>query len=219
MNERWNGLAGIAFAACAAAGAIVFHPVDQGNTNAAIIAHYASTGGKAHEWIGAALILLSLPFLLWFLATLRSRLAGTEGGSARLANLAFAGGTVFAGLVLAGFALMLSPTVAASWTPHHYFHVDPNVVRVLLFGGQFMVLAGAAAGGSMLVLASSLVARRTQTFPQAVVVGGYVVAPMLLLSIPLYGIPLALLLLWIVVVSASLARTAGRRAFSVPATA
>jgi hypothetical protein len=218
MNERSSALSGVAFAALAVAGAIVFSPVDQGATDAAIVAHYASAHGKAHEWIGAALILLSVPCLLWFLGTLRSRLTGGERG-ALCANVAFAGGTIFAGLVVAGFAIMISPTVAASWTPHHYFHVEPNVVRVLLFAGQFAVLGGAAAGGSLLVLASALAARRERALPHAVVIGSYVVSPVLLLSIPLYGVPLGLVLLWIVTVSASLARGEGKRALSVPATA
>ena len=204
MNEQkapggWDALSGIAFVALAVAAAIVFQPVDPSKGDAAILAHYASTSAKAREWIGGALILLAVPPLLWFVSALRSRLGGGRYG-----NLAFAGGALTATFALAGFALMMSPTVAASWATDA-FHAQPNTIRVILFAGQFLVMGGAAAGGFVLVLATSPAARRTGVLPHWLVVGGYAVAPLVLLAVPLYGITLALLLAWIVAASASLA--------------
>lgn len=209
--SRWERLApcsGIAFVALAVAGVLVIRQADQNGTDAKILAHYASSGAKAREWVGAALLALSVPFFLWFVALLRSRLAEVEEGTARLANAAFGAAAVFAALVVVGDAIMLSPAVAVAWTPHHRYRVDPNTVRTLLYAGQFAILGGASVGASVVTFASSLVARRTALLPRGLAWTGLVVGPALVLSIPFYGLPVVLFLLWTLATSVVLLRRA-----------
>ncbi len=56
--------------------------------------------------VGAALIVLSIPFLMCFAATLYTQLAGAEGGGGRISALTLAGATGGGALLLAGAAMM-----------------------------------------------------------------------------------------------------------------
>jgi hypothetical protein len=92
--------------------------------------------------IGVTIVGVGTFFFLWFLGSLRSAIATAEGGTARLASIAFGGGLVSLALVM----VTLLGTAAAAYRPDA---VDPNLTRAL---NDFGALAAASAAASLTAL-------------------------------------------------------------------
>lgn len=91
--------------------------------------------------IGIMLISIATFFFLWFLGSLRNAIAAAEGGTGRLASIAFGGGAVSVALLLAG----LSGSATAAFRPE----VDPDLVRAL---NDFGAMVGGPAAASLTAL-------------------------------------------------------------------
>jgi len=95
------------------------------------------------------LALISLVFLVWFLASLRRTLLEAEGGDGRLTAVAFGGGLLVTAMLLAGFALNALGSLRADEDGA----IAAEVAVVLQDGSS--VLQGLAATMAMVVLLAS----------------------------------------------------------------
>src|SRR6266496_1585427 len=128
-----------------------------------------ATDASASEWAkfftdhqngvraGLTIVGVGTFFFIWFLGSLRSGLASAEGGTARLASIAYGAGL----LVVAFFIVGLTVSLTAAYRPTE---VDPGVTRVLadLFG---VVGAPAAAAFVAFFAATALAGFRYGALP------------------------------------------------------
>jgi hypothetical protein len=86
--------------------------------------------------VGVTIIGLGLFFFLWFLGSLRGAIAVAEGGSGRLASIAFGSGVVGAALLLVG----ITATATAAFRPG-----DPDAYVTQAISDFGLLVAGPAA--------------------------------------------------------------------------
>jgi hypothetical protein len=100
--ERWSPLAGVVAVVLWIIGIVIAGDIENKDTGREILAQYNSDGNQI---LAAGLIwLIGTAFFIWFLGSLRSRLAAAEGPNAHFSATAFAGG------IVASVFLMLIPT-------------------------------------------------------------------------------------------------------------
>jgi hypothetical protein len=147
-------------------------------------------------------------FFLWFLATLRAVLHTAEGGSGRLAEIAYAGGLAFGILSLATMA----PDIAGAiryWVDDET--LEPAAAEALnALGSGFFLLAELSAG--LFLIATALAVLRTRSLPAwlawlSVLVGVVMLIPPIGWAGLLFFFPL-----WVVLVSVLLVQRAARPA-------
>jgi hypothetical protein len=140
-------------------------------------------------------VLASLVFL-GFLAVLRSRLVEAEGKPGRLTGLAHSAGTVAATLlVVAG---VFWGAVAYTANEDTAFQVDPNTKRLVGEMAYLLFVTGVFSA-LPLVLATSLVARRTGVLPRWLAWLGLLVAVTMLGALAV--LPFFFFLGWTLLVS------------------
>src|SRR2546427_5355419 len=159
--ERWELLTGLVFALLFFIGQDVLALGAPGeNSSTQKISSFYADKGKYHEIVaGKLLVVLSVLFLIWFVALLTSRLRGAEGGRARFARTAFAGGIACA--VFNGSQTVLGAAVASSLSFAKLFRegsVDPQLVR-LLDGVGYSLLILALLAAAILIAGTSVAAR------------------------------------------------------------
>jgi len=213
-HARWapaSGIAAVLLFATAAGLGISDYPH---GSDREIVSWWNDGGNRVRVWIGAALLALAVVAFVWYASALRETLRQAAGEST--AALAYGPALVFAALALVSDAVQLS--VAAANDFGSRFTLDADTARLLdplaylpLFGGA-MVL-------SLTVGATAAAARRTGILPRWLVRAGYVLSPALLLSVVLWGIPLALFGLWVVATSVAMLRRAEPAAGTRPALA
>ena len=200
-DSRSASISGIAAAVLFVAGAalgIASHP---GGSDRKVVSWWQDGGNRAHVWIGAALIVLAIISFVWYASGVRETLRRT--GSESLASLAFGAALVFAALALVGDVFQLSIAAAIDFGTH--FKLDPNTAR-LVDTFTYLPIFGGAMVLSLMAGAVSVGARRAGVFPRSLCYAGYVIAPALLLSVILWGIPLALFGIWVVATSVVMLR-------------
>jgi hypothetical protein len=100
--ERWSPLAGVVAVLLWIIGIVIAGDIENKDTGREILAQYNSDGNQI---LAAGLIwLIGTAFFIWFLGSLRSRLAAAEGPNQHFSAIAFAGG------IVASVFLMLIPT-------------------------------------------------------------------------------------------------------------
>jgi hypothetical protein len=109
---------------------------------------------------GITIVGVGLFFYIWFLGSVRSAIAAAEGGTGRIASIAYGGGLVSA----AGFFITLGGTAAAAFRPQE---LDPTVTRALYDFGA-LAAAPAAAGFTALFAATAVGGYRFGAFPAPV---------------------------------------------------
>jgi len=201
-RSRLASISGIASAALAAGG-IALMSSSPGNSDEEIVSWFDDSGNRARLWIGTALFACSILAFVWYASGLRETLRVHAGEQP--AALAFGGAIVFAALALTSMALGLG--IVATIDFGSDFRVDPNTARLVETFGYLPIFAGAMAL-SLTVGAASTAARRTGIFPGWVTLPGYVLAPALLLSVPLWGLPLGVFAIWMLVTSVLMLRDA-----------
>jgi hypothetical protein len=205
-DTRSGGFAGIAFVALTVLWAIIFATADRPSYNSAddAVTEFWGDSGNRRLLLFADLALgLAGVALLWFLGGFRVVLRRAEGEPARLATIAFAGGVVLATLLFAKNAVEGGIALALEF--EQGFTLDPDVFRALnaVFLG-LLIHEGLAA--AVLVGASSLLVLRTRVFPSWLGWAGLAVAVIGLLSWLVPGLPLVLVLAWILAVSVLMLR-------------
>jgi hypothetical protein len=109
---------------------------------------------------GITIVGVGLFFYIWFLGSLRDAIAAAEGGTGRLASIAYGGGLVSVGF----FLLALTGTASAAFHPGE---VDPTITRALSDIGVLAV-APAAAAFTAVFAATAVAGYRHGTFPAPV---------------------------------------------------
>jgi hypothetical protein len=193
-----SGVVAVVLFVAGAALGIASHP---GGSDREVVSWWQDGGNRAHVWIGAALTALALISFVWYASGLREtlRLAGNEG----LAALAFGAALVFAALALVGDVFQLSIAAAIDFGTH--FKLDPNTAR-LVDTFTYLPFLGGAMVLSLTAGAASVGARRAGILPRWLCYAGYVLVPVLLLSVVFWGIPLALFGIWVVATSVVMLR-------------
>lgn len=203
-SRRTSGIAGVVFVALAVVIAILEGDVSWDDTNAELREFY--DGSQQDRAVAAAMLLpLAIAAFLWFVAGVRSFLRAGHPGTGALPSAAALGGGVFAaGLLVAATANNLVPT-ALAFTDAYRF--DPGAARLLLVL-SIVLSTGAQAAAAVLVAATSEVGRRAGGLPSWFVWAGYVVAVLNLFSLLLFGWPIALFGVWVLVLSVLMLRRA-----------
>jgi hypothetical protein len=131
-----------------------------------------STDASAQDWgsfftdhqnriqLGITIVGAGLFFFIWFLGSLRSAIAAAEGGTGRLASIAFGGGLI--GVV--SLLIALTGAAAAAFRPDQ---VDPTVTRALNDFGTLAAAPGAA-GFTALFAATAIAGYRHGALPAPV---------------------------------------------------
>ena len=99
--------------------------------------------------IAITVIAVGIFFFIWFLGSLRSAIAAAEGGTGRLASIAYGGGLVSAALLLVG----LTGGATAAFRPEE---IDPNLTRALNDFGA--LIAGPASSALTALFAATAIA-------------------------------------------------------------
>jgi len=163
MAERLAPLSGVVFLVLGLLGALVLYPSDAPDfvdEPEAIASFYTD---KGTDLLPSGLCyLLGGVFLIWFVGTLRSHLSLAEGGTGRLASIAFGGGIAATALLWASAAT----EVVAALRVEENGSIDPAAATV--YSDLSSILFGAAAPMGMAVLlgASALAAFRFGALPK-----------------------------------------------------
>lgn len=204
--ERWAGIGGIAFVVLSVVWAlIVRRGPNATESDEVILAYFADAGNRSELYIATILLAFAGVFFLWFLGSLRTVLLRAEGDPSRLTAVAFAGGAVMTAIMFVKNTVTVTLATAADVEA---FELDPDTSRlldVLTLG----LIAHEAVAGAVLVGAASVVVLRTGVLPAWLGWAGAFTALVAAFALPLFGLPLALVALWVLVVSVYLLRGAG----------
>ena len=195
--ERWSAATGIVFVVLTVIWALLVDLPDIEDTDQQIAAFYADDDQRNQIAIAGIFLALAGPFLLWFAATLRSHLRRAERQPGRLSAASFGGGVALAALLFVKNAL-ISATGAVWYLDD--FETSPDVARTITHAVDWMVWHEALAA-AVFVGAASIVALRTGALARWQAWAGIATALLCFLTPIGFGIPLILVLAWILVVS------------------
>lgn len=163
MSEKLAPLSGVVFFVLGLLGALVLYPGDAPDfvDEPAKIAAFYTENGTDLLPSGLAYLLGGF-FLMWFVGTLRAHLSLAEGGTGRLASIAFGGGVAATTLLWAS----ASVEIVAALRVEENDAIDPGVASV--YSDLSSILFGAAAPVGMAVLlgASAVAAFRFGALPK-----------------------------------------------------
>lgn len=195
--ERWSAASGIVFAVLAVLWAVTLDFPNPDDSDQQIASFYADSDNRDQLALAGIFLALAGPFLLWFTGTLRSILRRAEGETGRLAGISFAGGVVLAALLFVKNALISA--TGAVWYDDD-FETAPEIARVISNSLSWFVWQEALAS-AVLIGAASILALRTGVLARWQAWVGVVIAVLCLFTPFLFGLPLILVLAWILVVS------------------
>jgi hypothetical protein len=162
-NDRYARLgaaSGIVFLVLVLAGFFVFS-ADAPDADAPIgewAGWYADNEDQVK--LGLTIVGVGLFFFIWFLATVRSAIASAEGGTARLASVAFGGG------LIAGVFFLVAVSASAAAVLHAEA-ADPAITNALHDLGM-VAAAPASAGFTALFAAAAIAGYRHGALPAPV---------------------------------------------------
>jgi hypothetical protein len=214
--ERWAPVSGLVFVVSFLGLFFMFFvPTEVGTQGASAtqIADYYQGRGQAALLLMYTLIGLAGISLLWFSGSVSASLRRAEPAPGRLAGAALAGGVASATLLLAGGATLLAPFTVVALSSRAA--LDPTLHEALSAMG-FLAVNFGLLGGTVMVVATSLVAVRFGGFPAWFAWLGFLVAVALALNI-LYFFGLFIWAAWVLLASLLLlARPIGRTALAGP---
>ena len=208
--DRWERLAPLTGAAAFVfflIGSIVLEGAESPGENEPAQAYFVYFDEESGAILtGGLLLILGSVLLLWFAGSLRTRLAAAEGGSHRLASLAFAGAVAMVTLMLGAVSMEMSGAVAIEEAD---VPLGPEAAQALVVAGDGLWFA-AWYGGVVFLLATALAMLRHGVLPRWL--AWVTVAMAVVLAVPWVGwaIFFFLLPLWILGVSILLWREGSR---------
>jgi hypothetical protein len=195
--ERWAPLTGVLSVACSLVGVmVVLNQPQTKDSNAAIASYFAEHSHRVEGAVGYFVFLVGILFLLVFFACLRDRLLAADGGSGRLAALAFGAGV--ASLPLWAISMLLANAVSFTVGESSSFTLDPDTFRLLSVSSYFTWVA-ALFVSSVVVWTTSAIALRTGALPRWYAFAGLIVGVVQLFG--LFFFPFVAWWLWIAVTS------------------
>jgi hypothetical protein len=159
-KNRWERLApltGVISVAIIVAVFAIGGDTPEGEDGAAKVQAYYLKHHDKHATL-AFILAIAVPFLLFFVSSLRNDLR-RAGGSGQLANAAFAGGVLAAG----GFAILATVHLALAESAAHVRTLDTTHALNVLDGNDFIPVA---AGLGLLVFAAGASAIRNGGLPK-----------------------------------------------------
>ena len=166
--QRLSALTGIAFAILMVVAFSVQGILPQADAPQQEVVDYFST--FHNDVMGGVVMRVAAGlFFLWFIGTLRSVLAAAEGGTARLANVAFGAGIL---MLAAGMGAMAT---LASIAYNAERGVDPAFASSMM-AMTHIFFVGGAMGMAWLLLATALVVVRTRVFSRWVASSATIIA-------------------------------------------
>jgi uncharacterized membrane protein YhaH (DUF805 family) len=197
-ESRVAPLSGLLFVALIVAGSVVINNYEFMPAPEEIAAFYRDE--SARIMAGGYMGLLSSFFLLWFTGSVKAALSRGQGGSDRLATIAFGGGVLAAGMVALSYMAMFYGAERASLRGG----IDPGGAAVLSDLASGAVGTAAPYGLAALVGAFAIFAIRTRTQPGWLAWISLVIAVGLIS--PINYIVIAMAVIWVAVVSIRLYR-------------
>jgi hypothetical protein len=181
-KQRWSAFSGIVFVALMLVGAAFVIDVPEADASGQEIAAYLADGGNlTRNVIGAYLWVLGGLAFLGFLVGLRAVLHRAEGEPGTLSSLVFGAGVLFTAVWSISAATLASVAYAVEFSDAPI--TNPDVVRVPLQLGSFVLLLGGGFAGILLVLTTSVLAFRTGVLPRWLAWLGIPVAIALLVDV------------------------------------
>jgi hypothetical protein len=193
---RWSPISGILFVACWMVGLALTSSPDSSDSDAKILAHYAKSSNRVHDFVAFFLVLAASLLFIWFLTNLRERLAAAEGRPGKLTAASFGAGLVSTGLWMIGVAFFVAPSAARVDTKK--FVLDPNTYRLLNDMGYGIWFSGTTIAGITIAVSSYLL-MRTGVLPKWVAWLSFVAAATTLVAF--FFIPFIIFLGWVLVLS------------------
>ena len=205
--ERWNPLAGVlAVVGMVVAFALLSSAPSTNDSDAKIATYFTTQAHQTRGIIGFFVFVAGVLFLLVFFSVLRGRLADAEGGSGRLAALAFGSGVASSVLFLGSIALFQGPALTTDDTGQ--FVLDPNTFR-LVNDTAYEFWVAAVIVGALVVWTTSAVGLRTGLLPRWFCWLGVLVGVIQLAAIVF--VPVFVYWGWILVAALLLLRTRASR--------
>jgi hypothetical protein len=201
--ERWGPLAGIVFVVLFIAGLTLNNIPSADDSVSKITSFYNDGGDRAQLIISSYLLWLAGLFFFWFIASLRVRLLGAEGAPGRLTSIAFGGGLVFIGMLMAAAAAFAS--VAGDITFGGEDFAGAEGARYLPELGYPLLIIGGMFAAIAMIDAASILIVRTKVVPPWIGYFGFVTAVALLFA-GLF-LPMIFFVLWIAFVSVAMWRS------------
>lgn len=170
---------------------------DEGDVSAQeLLRYYNDSGNQSKLMIAGVLALLAGVLFLVYVAMLRDVL----GESGWLGTLATGSGFGFAVLWIASDAVATAVPAASAYSDA-FGPKDADAALALLVLGNHWLISFAATAAAPLVAAASAIAQREALLPRWIAWVGYVVAVLLLLAAPSFGITIIGLFLWLLLTS------------------
>jgi hypothetical protein len=201
------GIAGLAFAALFVVSLLLVrdHP-GPGSSAAEVEEWYLRDAARHIALVGIYLAPFAGIAFLWFIAVIRDRIGEREDRF--FATVFFGSGLLFVAMLFAAAAAAGAPLAAVRFQDAPA--PDPGTVglaRALAF--TLLYVYGVKAG-AVFILVVSTVALRTRALPHWLVLGGYAIAVVLLLSVSFFQAMVLLFPCWVAVVSIVILREAMR---------
>jgi hypothetical protein len=191
--ERWSWLAGVLFVAL-----FMIALALTGNTGDdpdGVQSYYADSGNQIKQIVAFFLMVAAaIAFISW-LGTLRALLVRGEDASGTLTTLVLGSGLVGTALMVGGFGVAAAPAILAH---DDKFTLDANTAEMFNAGGYALVVGGTMVA-SILVLATSMAALRTNVLPAWLGWAGLVAGVSMLFAF--YFIPLVVFAAWVLMIS------------------
>jgi multisubunit Na+/H+ antiporter MnhB subunit len=197
-HERWIAVLGLVFVGLLIVAVAVGTAPEAEKSDATILDYYGDSGNQAKQIATALIMTVALTAFLAFVTGLRLVL-GEAGAPAPLPDLAFVGGLAFALIALVGVAV--GTAVPATFVFSDTFELDADTARIILTTGNIWLLSFAGATGSLLVGAVSLASRRTKLLSPWLEWAGLIASPLILLSLPLFGLAAIAVVVWVLALS------------------
>ena len=206
-----GGIAALVFVVLFVVGFLMVSDTPDGDeSNLKWLRYYADSDNRRMIVIGAILLALASLAFLVFLGALRDRLRNGTAGGDWVGSTAVASGVFFVAM-LAVATLGTASTSASVEFGDAPIVRDADVLRTFeSLGVGALVLFGAVAAG-LLIITASAAGGRSALFPRWLVVSSYVAGVIVIVG-GLFFVPLALFVLWMIVVGIMMLRGRPRAA-------
>lgn len=191
-------MTGLLFVGCLIVAIAIGIAPEADESDAAILDYYEDSGNQVKQIAVALLMTIGLTAFLCFVTGLRLLLVEARA-PVPFPDLAFVGGLAFAILALAGTAV--GTAVPATFVFSDTFELAPDTARIVLTIGNIWLVSFAGATGSLLVAATSYASRRATILPGWLEWAGLIAAPLMLISLPLFGVATIAVVAWVLTVS------------------
>lgn len=217
MSDRLSrvaGLCGVGFVLVMAASVLTEGGRPDTFASDGEIVRFFQRSANQERAVAAAFLLIPAAFLfLWFMAGLYGRLHPLDGASGQLSIALVLGGGFFVTLLVA--SKLIDNITAASLAFSHTYRVDPQEAR-LTAGLAYWVQGASMAGATSLLVAASILARRSRMIPAWAALFGYALAGIAPAAVGLNGVPILVFFAWILGAGVMLARRSPLRPPNTP---